>query len=140
MLTKGLLTVKNRQKALKQETHSSAGKKRILMKNLILMIMIGAMLMFSSEAMANYLIELKSGKRIVTRYYWEEDGQIMFYQLGGVVGFPADQVERITPADRPESWQAQGLEPETDPGQQVEDVFNSEVPEVPDLDAQDIRE
>ncbi len=96
--------------------------------------------MFSSEAVANYLIELKSGRSIVTSYYWEENGQIMFYQLGGVVGYPADQVERITPADRPESWQESEYDLETHPEQQVEEVYDLEEQEIPDLDAEETQQ
>jgi len=86
------------------------------MKKLIVVITISVMLlMYSTDAPANYLIELKSGKSIVTSYYWEEDGQIIFYQLGGVVGYPADLVEMITAADRSQPVETPWEEPEMDP-------------------------
>jgi len=85
------------------------------MKKMILMITIPFMLlMYSTDAPANYLIELKSGKIVVTSYYWKEDGQIIFYQLGGVVGYPADLVERIIPADRPQPVETPWEEPKMD--------------------------
>ena len=109
------------------------------MKNLILMIMVGAMLMFSSEAVANYLIELKSGRSIVTSYYWEENGQIMFYQLGGVVGYPADQVERVTDTDQAELQETPGAEygSETHPEQQAEDFIDQQGLIITDTDAEE---
>ena len=73
-----------------------------------------AALLLCAQAHANYRIELKSGRSIITSYYWEENGRIMFYQLGGVVGYPADQVERITDTDRPEPQDTPRMEPEVD--------------------------
>jgi hypothetical protein len=73
-----------------------------------------AALLLCMEAHANYRIELKSGRSIITSYYWEENGRIMFYQLGGVVGYPADQVERITDTDRPEPVETPREEPDVD--------------------------
>ena len=40
---------------------------------------------------ASYRIELESGKSVITRYYWEEDGWVMFYQYDGVVGYQASE-------------------------------------------------
>lgn len=72
------------------------------------------LIMLTGFATASYRIELKSGKNIVTSYYWEEDGQIMFYQYDGVVGYPADKVERIYDTDEPEPVETPRQEPEMD--------------------------
>ena len=49
---------------------------------------------------ASYRIELESGKSVITRYYWEEDGWVMFYQYDGVVGYPARLVRHISETDK----------------------------------------
>ncbi len=102
-----------------------------------------ASLLLCAQAHANYRIELKSGRSVITSYYWEENGRIMFYQLGGVVGYPAHQVERITDTDRPEPQETPREEPEmdqessqdTDPAEQGE----MEVPAELDMDAEEFQ-
>jgi hypothetical protein len=114
------------------------------MKKMTLLILVClAALLLCAQAHANYRIELKSGRSIITSYYWEENGRIMFYQLGGVVGYPADQVERITDTDRPEPQETPRVEPDVDEESSLEsgpaEQGEVEVPAELDMDTEEFQ-
>ncbi len=73
------------------------------MRKWILMIMMAMLpgFLMVTNCFAKYLIELKNGTTIVTDHYWEENGQICYYHLGGVVGVADDMVLSITDTDAP---------------------------------------
>lgn len=84
------------------------------MKKLTTFALTFSMLILSAQSFAGFRIELHSGKYVVTRHYWEENGWIMFYQLGGQAGYPKSHVREITDTDMPEPVETPGQEPETD--------------------------
>ena len=43
----------------------------------------------------SYLIQLKNGAQILTKHYWEKNGQIRFYYGEGIVGFDRDSVHEV---------------------------------------------
>jgi len=53
-------------------------------------------LLLPSAAFSAFLIELRNGGSIITEYYWQEDGQVLFYYQDGTVGLPADSVKAIS--------------------------------------------
>ena len=70
------------------------------MKKYLWLTFIPVILFMAGLSQASYRIELESGKSVITRHYWEEDGWIMFYQYDGVVGYPAHLVRDIRESDR----------------------------------------
>ena len=75
------------------------------MKKYLWLTFIPVILFMTGLSQASYRIELESGKSVITRYYWEEDGWVMFYQYDGVVGYPAHLVRDIRESDRPPSYE-----------------------------------
>ena len=71
------------------------------MKKYLWLTFIPVILFMTGLSQASYRIELESGKSVITRHYWEEDGWVMFYQYDGVVGYPARLVREIRESDRP---------------------------------------
>lgn len=76
---------------------------KCFMRKWILMIMMAILpgFLMATNCFATYLIELKNGTTIVTDHYWEENGQIRYYHLGGVVGVAGDMILLITDTDAP---------------------------------------
>lgn len=54
-----------------------------------------------SQVLAAYHIVLENGAEFYTHHYWEENGQIMFYARGGIIGVERSAVKRIENSDMP---------------------------------------
>ncbi len=57
------------------------------------------LLLAPGDAWCAYRIELQNGNSILTRHYWEEEGQIKFYRYGGVIGLSRDFVQAVRAVD-----------------------------------------
>ncbi len=69
------------------------------MKNLAAVFICLGLFICSSACWAAYLINLKDGRTITAREYWEEGDQIKIKQFGGVVGIAKKNVLSIEETD-----------------------------------------
>jgi len=101
------------------------------MKKYLWLTFIPVILFMTGLSQASYRIELESGKSVITRHYWEEDGWIMFYQYDGVVGYPARLVRDIRESDRPPPNE---IVEEAVGGEQREDLDTTDVELIEEAD------
>lgn len=76
-------------------------KMSLLRKTAQILLIVTCVLFYVTVCPASYIIYLRSGKKLITTKYWEEEGRIMFVYVNGVAGVPKESVQRIEESDLP---------------------------------------
>jgi hypothetical protein len=69
------------------------------MKRIIPFIIIVVLVIFPSTGFSSYQVTLKNGSTLYTNYYWEEEGQVMLYTSGGIMGIKKSLIKKIEETD-----------------------------------------